>query len=86
MEASLAFIRSDGYSLSEKISNIDVPTLILWGREDRVLKTSDADRFRADIKNSKRIWIEQCGHAGHIEKYKEIGDCLLDFLEQRKFN
>ena len=82
MEASLAFIRSDGYSLSQEIAQIDVPTLILWGRQDRVLGTDSAERFCRDIKNSKLIWIEECGHAGHLEKHEEIGDRIVEFLKE----
>ena len=83
MEASLAFIRSDGYSLSDKISSIDVPTLVVWGREDRVLGTAPAERFASDIADVQLRWIEACGHAGHIEQYQQLGDHLLTFLEER---
>eukprot|EP00210_Caulerpa_lentillifera_P003228 g3083.t1 len=82
-EASLAFIRSGGYSISSKISSIECPTLILWGRQDEVIGTDFAPRFQKDIKNSSLIWIEECGHASHIEKASELSNHLLTFLKTR---
>lgn len=82
-EASLSFIRSGGYSLSSKISSIECPTLVMWGRQDEVLGTEAAYRFEEDIRSAKLIWIEDCGHAGHIEKAPELTNHLLTFLETR---
>lgn len=82
MESCLAFIRSDGYSIRQKIPEIEQPTLILWGREDKILGTEAAQRFQNDIPNSRLEWIEACGHAGFIENHQEIGDALLRFIEE----
>ncbi|NJO11795.1 MAG: alpha/beta hydrolase, partial [Leptolyngbyaceae cyanobacterium SL_1_1] len=61
-EALIAFTKSGGYNfLRDKISQIPVPTLIVWGRQDRILGTQDAARFQQAIACSQLTWIPDCG-------------------------
>ncbi|MEP0916116.1 alpha/beta fold hydrolase [Leptolyngbya sp. DQ-M1] len=79
-EALIAFTKSGGYNfLSNKISQITCPTLILWGNSDQILGTKDATRFESAIVNSKLIWIEQCGHVPHLEKPELTAKYFLEF-------
>ena len=65
----IAFTKSGGYgSFSKQISDIQQPTLILWGRQDKILGTKDAAKFAKAITDSKLVWIEDCGHVPHLEK------------------
>ncbi len=32
-----AFIRSGGYSLSKQVARVTSPTLVMWGRQDKIL-------------------------------------------------
>lgn len=79
-EALIDFTKSGGYNfLSDRISQINCPTLILWGDSDRILGTKDAKRFESAIANSKLIWIEQCGHVPHLEKPELTAKHILEF-------
>lgn len=79
-EALITFTKSGGYNfLSNKISQITCPTLILWGDSDQILGTKDAQRFKDAIVNSKLIWIEQCGHVPHLEKPELTAQHILEF-------
>ena len=52
-EAIASFTKSGGYNLSaQQISQIQQPTLILWGDRDDMLGTADAEKFRGAIANS----------------------------------
>lgn len=65
----IAFTKSGGYgSLIDKISTIQQPTLIIWGRQDKILGTKDAVKFQQAIPHSKLVWIDRCGHVPHLEK------------------
>ncbi|NET73200.1 MAG: alpha/beta hydrolase, partial [Sphaerospermopsis sp. SIO1G2] len=66
----IAFTKSGGYSAYKfkQLANIQQPTLILWGDNDRILGTKDAPKFEKAIPQSRLIWIENCGHIPHIEK------------------
>lgn len=79
-QALIAFTKSGGYNfLSDKISKIDKPTLILWGDQDRILGTADAERFRAAIANSQLIWLQNCGHVPHLEQPQATARLILEF-------
>ena len=47
---------------SGRIQSIEVPTLILWGSEDRAVPVSFAERFHRDIRHSRVIVYRGVGH------------------------
>ena len=51
----------------ERISGVRVPTLILWGRRDRLLPPADAERLRRDIAGSRLVVFERLGHVPQEE-------------------
>ena len=78
--ALIAFTKSGGYgSFLTRLEQIEQPTLIMWGREDRILGTKDADRFKKAIANSNLVWIDRCGHVPHLEK-PQITFEAIDFF------
>ena len=80
-EALIAFTKSGGYNfLSQQIAKIAVPTLVVWGRQDKILGTQDATRFVAQIQQSHLVWIDQCGHVPHLEKAKETAEAIRHWL------
>jgi len=61
--AMLNYMLSGGFSPSAKIGLCDMPTLVLWGREDGILKGEEfATKFISELPNARLSWIEQCGH------------------------
>jgi pimeloyl-ACP methyl ester carboxylesterase len=77
-EGLAMFTRSGGYGfLSDRISDISVPTKILWGRQDRILGTKDAARFEKAVKDSTLYWMENCGHVPHLEKAEETAQIIM---------
>jgi pimeloyl-ACP methyl ester carboxylesterase len=78
--ALIAFTKCGGYgSFSDKITNIIQPTLILWGKHDKILGTKDAAKFDRLIPNSKLVWIDNCGHVPHLEKPEIVAQSILNF-------
>lgn len=79
-QALIAFTKSGGYtSFGEKLSHIKQPTLILWGKCDRILGTGDAYKFKDAIANSQLTWIENCGHVPHLEQPQLTAQHILKF-------
>ncbi len=79
-QALIAFTKSGGYGgFGEKLSHIQQQTLILWGKQDRILGTADAAKFESAIANSKLIWVPDCGHVPHLEKPQITAQHILDF-------
>jgi pimeloyl-ACP methyl ester carboxylesterase len=56
------FARGFDDSSFDKISTLRMPTLILWGREDRLIPVSTAARFAAKLPNDKTIIYDRVGH------------------------
>lgn len=67
--------------LGDDIHRIEVPTLLIWGREDIVTPPEACEQFSNGIKNSKVVWLDTCGHAPMIEKPDEFAAALVSFVE-----
>lgn len=80
-QALIGFTKSGGYGgFGEKLSQIQQQTLILWGKQDRILGTADAVKFERAIANSQLIWIPDCGHVPHLEKPQITAEYILNFV------
>ena len=68
-EALIAFTKAAGYNfLSQRIQAITCPTLVIWGQQDKILGTKDAQRFEQTIPHCELVWVPDCGHVPHLEK------------------
>ncbi|MCP2604545.1 alpha/beta hydrolase [Candidatus Aminicenantes bacterium AH-873-B07] len=67
-------------TILKKISKIEIPTLIIWGREDRIIPLSQAYLGQKLIKNSRLYIFERCGHLPQIEYSDEFNQLVLNFL------
>ena len=81
-KALIAFTKSGGYgSFLSNISQIKQSTLILWGRQDKIVGTKGATQFERGIPQSKLVWIDNCGHVPHLEKPKVTAQEILQFCQ-----
>ena len=60
---------------------ITVPTLLIWGRYDRVIPLSIGERLNRDIPNSKLVVLDNVGHVPQEEKPEETIAVIKTFLE-----
>lgn len=81
---SRAFIRTArnilSYSLRHKLSQIDIPALIIAGRNDRVIPLKDVIYMERNIRYSKLVVLNHCGHMPQLEKPEVFARLVLDFL------
>lgn len=68
----------------ESLPKISRPTLIIWGRNDRVLPFKQGLRAHELIKKSKLVIFNHCGHVPQLERPKEFNKVLLKFLAKTK--
>lgn len=81
-EGMLSFMQSGGFRPKEKVSKIDVPTLVLWGRQDGILEGKEfATKFIDSMPNASLQWIEECGHVPHLEQPEMTAQYISDFLQ-----
>ncbi|MEL6159345.1 MAG: alpha/beta hydrolase [Cyanobacteria bacterium J06627_32] len=79
--ALIAFTKSGGYNfLRQKIPQIGQPTLVLWGRQDKILGTKDAPKFEKTVPTCNLAWVEDCGHVPHLEKASVTAGHIIEFL------
>jgi pimeloyl-ACP methyl ester carboxylesterase len=65
----------------DNLPQITVPTLIIWGREDKYFPIAHAQNAHRLIKNSQLNILEKCGHIPQLEKPDEFNRVVLDFLK-----
>ena len=68
--------------LGERMRDIRVPTLLVWGRQDVVTPPEAAEGFARSIPGSRLVWLDRCGHAPMIEKPGEFAAAVLEFAGQ----
>ncbi len=61
----------------------EVPTLILWAKNDPVTVSAIADLLHEEIKDSTLIWIDHCGHFPMLEKPDEWIRSVRQFIETK---
>jgi 4,5:9,10-diseco-3-hydroxy-5,9,17-trioxoandrosta-1(10),2-diene-4-oate hydrolase len=64
-----------------RIKSVTAPTLIIWGRDDRVANVRTASRFQQDIAGSQLAVIDDAGHMVHEEKPEAVNRAITSFLE-----
>jgi len=67
-------------STREKLPQLIMPTLIIWGNNDRILPVSHAHVARDSIQNSACVYFDHCGHIPQLEQQASFHSCVSDFL------
>jgi pimeloyl-ACP methyl ester carboxylesterase len=83
--AKMAFLStllglSNSQVITEKLSMITVPTLIIWGESDPVIPIEYAQSFVSGINDCRFYKMIGCGHTPYVEKPKKFFEIVLDFL------
>ncbi len=73
-------IRRNEDFLNGRLGEIKKPTLIIWGKQDGLLKVSDGEQFKREIVGSELIVFDQCGHVPMVEKAADFNKTVLAFL------
>ena len=66
--------------LDGRLGSIHKPTLVVWGREDKLIPLNFAARFNKEINASQLRIIDGCGHMPHVECAEKFNHALLQFL------
>ena len=69
---------------TEDLPKINVPTLIIVGREDTIRPVGDAEFMHRGISNSRLEILEDAAHMTNMEQPEVFNRALLEFLKQFK--
>jgi pimeloyl-ACP methyl ester carboxylesterase len=67
--------------ITAKYKTICVPTLILWGRQDKVIPLEIGEQLRSDIPNSRLELIDKAGHIPQEEVPEKVISLILEFMK-----
>jgi pimeloyl-ACP methyl ester carboxylesterase len=58
--------------LTPRLARIDVPTLIVWGEDDRFLPVQYAERLATDIPDARLVRISGARHFALLDRHDEV--------------
>lgn len=68
------------YLLDARLQDIRQPTLIIHGREDKVVPLEVGERLHQEIPNSEFLLLEKSGHGAVWDSPLKLKKAVLDFL------
>jgi pimeloyl-ACP methyl ester carboxylesterase len=81
--ATFAMLRrtSAPATLEARLPRVRTPTLVVWGRDDRISPWTHGSRLAREI-NGTRLEILECGHAPEAERPRQFGALVTEFLAE----
>ena len=76
------FRACDRFDVTDRLSAIDVPVLVVTAEDDRLTPSEYGDFLEKHIKNTSRAHIMDAGHIAPMEKPEEMNKTILKFLDQ----
>lgn len=66
--------------ITSRYKTICVPTLILWGREDKIIPLEIGEQLHRDIPDSKLQIVENAGHVPQEEVAGQVTPMIIEFI------
>lgn len=67
-------------ALNDQLKHVRAPTLIIWGRQDRVIDVSSVDALQAGIPHARAVIFDEIGHVPMMEAPKMTATAMKDFI------
>ena len=80
--AALAAVRSSSRGYEDSVSRIRVPTLVLWGKQDRILPPEEGFRLATEIPLARLVVLPDTGHIPQEETPEEFSRAVGQFLDE----
>lgn len=77
-------IPNDMDALVARYPEIRLPTLLIWGREDRIVPLGIGERLERDLPDARLEILEGCGHIPPEEKPRESLELFRSFLAEER--
>lgn len=71
------------HNMSEDLKKMNVPTAIIWGKQDIVTPPEVAIEFNNLLPDADLFWIDKCGHAPMMEHPQDFNLLLFNWLRDR---
>jgi pimeloyl-ACP methyl ester carboxylesterase len=80
--AALVAVRSSNRGYEGLLARIRVPTLVLWGKEDRILPPEEGLRLATEIPRARLVVLPDTGHLPQEETPEEFSHTVAGFLQE----
>ena len=77
-----ALVELTGYDTRERLAEIEIPTLLVWGFDDRIVPVQAALSYRRRIARSRLEIFERTGHLPQLERPARFNRLLEEFLAE----
>ena len=68
--------------LAARLHRVQCPTLLLWGKEDRLVPPAYAEAYKKHIPHAELQWIEECGQLPMFEREAEFVAAVAKFCRE----
>ncbi|MCW3015245.1 MAG: alpha/beta hydrolase fold protein [Solirubrobacterales bacterium] len=68
------------HDIEDRLAEIRCPTLLYWGRQDRIVPVRDAGRFLASIPGARCVILDDTGHLAMLERPQRFNADVTAFL------
>lgn len=79
-KAALSIFKNRFDQQTNRIKDIQQPTLIIFGEKDQLINSDNAYLFQKDIKNSKAVILKNVGHVPMEEAPKATAELINEFI------
>jgi pimeloyl-ACP methyl ester carboxylesterase len=71
-----------GYDILDRLDDVEIPTLVVWGRNDLIVPPSDALEYARLIPGARLEIFDRCGHLPMAERPVRFNRLLDRFLAE----
>lgn len=82
LNAARRIVPRDIEAWTDRYHELDIPCLLIWGREDRVVRLRFGERLSRELPDADLVVIERCGHLPQEERPGETLQRIEEFLER----
>jgi pimeloyl-ACP methyl ester carboxylesterase len=71
-----------GVGVEDRLSELHMPTLLIWGRHDHIFPARHAEAARDKLPNGRVVIFDDSGHTPQMEEPDRFNRLVLDFLTE----
>jgi pimeloyl-ACP methyl ester carboxylesterase len=75
-------LASQKLDLPDRLVEINIPTLVVTGDDDRIVPTEESLRLGAELPDAQTVVINDCGHVPHEECSETFLEAVSSYLDE----
>ena len=67
--------------LPHLLQEVQTPTLLVWGDDDRIVPMSVASVYEQSLPNARLVTLEECGHLADLEQPGRLAELVVEHVD-----